>query len=238
MESVLVVAAVAAVMFAVERAAPGRLWPRVRGWWWRALLFNALQIGIVRVTGLLVDPYLAPLRPWSLDALGVYGGGAVGYVVVTFVYYWWHRARHASPFLWRWLHQLHHSPKRIEVVTSFYKHPLELLANGVLTSAIVYLVVGLGPDAASLTVALTGLAELVYHWNVRTPYWLGFVIQRPESHCIHHEDGVHHYNFGDLPLWDLMFGTLRNPRAWDGRCGLGDAEERVRDLLGGVDVTS
>ena len=30
--------------------------------------------------------------------------------------------------------------------------------------------------------AITGVAELIYHCNIRTPYWLGFIFQRPESH--------------------------------------------------------
>jgi len=46
----------------------------------------------------------------------------------------WHRARHESDFLWRWLHQVHHSPVRIEIMTTFYKHPVEQLVNGVLSS--------------------------------------------------------------------------------------------------------
>ena len=57
------------------------------------------------------------------------GGAIVGYLAITFVYYWWHRWRHESPFLWRWFHQVHHSPQRIEIITSFYKHPLEIVAE-------------------------------------------------------------------------------------------------------------
>ncbi|MBK9657441.1 MAG: sterol desaturase family protein [Rhodanobacteraceae bacterium] len=47
-------------------------------------------------------------------------------------------ARHQIPLLWRYLHRVHHSPARIEVLTSFYKHPLEILLNGVLMSSILY----------------------------------------------------------------------------------------------------
>ena len=175
-------------------------------------------------------------RPWSADALGTLGGAAVGYLAITFVYYGWHRARHEVPCLWRWLHQVHHSPQRLEVVTSFYKHPLEMLVNGVLSSAVLYLAVGLGPAAATLAVALTGFAELFYHWNVRTPHWVGYFIQRPEMHCVHHQAGLHSYNFGDLPVYDMLFGTFRNPRNWDGKCGFGEKEHRFGDLLSAVDV--
>ena len=146
------------------------------------------------------------------------------------------------PFLWRWFHQLHHSPQRIEILTSFYKHPLELVVNGVLSSAILYLLVGVSPDAAVLAVTITGLAELFYHWNVATPRWLTLVIQRPESHLVHHQAGLHTGNFSDLPLWDLLFGTFRAPESWSGACGFGETpgadEHAMKALLGGVDVTT
>ncbi|HEX6160187.1 MAG TPA: sterol desaturase family protein, partial [Thermoanaerobaculia bacterium] len=142
-------------------------------------------------------------------------------------------------FLWRWFHQLHHSPARIEIITSFYKHPVELVANGILSSAIVYWLIGLDVKAATLAVTLTGIAELFYHWNVNTPYWMGFLIQRPESHLIHHQKGLHHFNYGDLPLWDMLFGTFRNPRQWREECGFGDdKEQRLGELLIGRDVNA
>lgn len=238
----LVVLAAAVVMIVVERTRPGRAWPEVAGWWRRALVFNGLQALAVLTISRFLEARFADARPvWatSLDALGPTGGALVGYVALTFVYYWWHRARHEVPLLWRWLHQLHHSPQRLEVLTSFYKHPLELVTNSVIPGVVLYLAVGVGPEAATGATCLAGLAELFYHWNVRTPRWLGFVIQRPESHCVHHEEGEHRRNYGDLPVWDMIFGTFENPAVFDGRCGLGaGAEQRVLDLLAGRDVVT
>ena len=229
---------VAMAMLGVELAVAARPWPKVTGWWARAGALNAVQVGSVFVAGVAWDRWFTPLRPWSADGLGTTGGALFGYVVITFIYYWWHRWRHDVDVLWRWLHQLHHSPQRIEIITSFYKHPFEIFANSILSSAILYLLCGLGPAAASQAVLLTGLAELVYHWNVRTPHWLGYIVQRPESHCIHHQTGVHHYNYADLPIWDMLFGTFRNPRDWDARCGFEDREHRLGALLRGVDVNA
>jgi len=167
----------------------------------------------------------------------VRGGALVGYLAITFVYYWWHRWRHEVSFLWHWFHQVHHSPQRIEIITSFYKHPFELFANSILSSAILYLLVGVGPLAASQAVLISGLAELFYHWNVRTPYWLGYIFQRPESHCVHHQEGLHSYNFADLPIWDMLFGTFCNPVRWQERCGFdAEREQRLGEMLCGVDV--
>lgn len=233
----LIVLGAAVLMIACELALPGRRWPQVAGWWLRALLLNSVQVGMVFLAGIEWDGWMARHRLWSADGLGVYGGALVGYLTITFFYYWWHRWRHESDFLWRWLHQVHHSPQRIEIITSFYKHPVEILANSMLSSAIVYLVVGLRPEAAALAVLFTGLAELFYHWNVPTPHWLGYLVQRPESHCVHHQEGVHTYNYADLPLWDMLFGTFRNPRRWEARCGFGpDREQQLVRMLGGVDI--
>lgn len=232
-----VVLAAAVVMIAVERAAAGRRWPEAAGWWARAALLNGFQVLAAYWGGRRLEPWFAEHRLWSADALGLAGGALAGYFAVTFVYYWWHRLRHENGFLWRWLHQLHHSAQRVEIITSFYKHPLEIAINGVLTSAVLYLFVGLSPSAAAIAVLMTGLAELFYHWNVPTPHWIGYIIQRPESHCVHHEESVHAYNYGDLPVWDMLFGTFKNPRGWEGRCGFGpENEQRVAELLAGIDV--
>jgi sterol desaturase/sphingolipid hydroxylase (fatty acid hydroxylase superfamily) len=228
---------VALVMIACELARPGRSWPQVAGWWLRAALLNVAQVGMVFLAGWGWDGWMVRHRPWSADGLGVSGGALLGYLAITFIYYWWHRWRHEVDCLWRWFHQVHHSPQRIEILTSFYKHPFELLANSVLSSAILYLLVGLGPQAASVAVLLTGLAELFYHWNVSTPHWLGYLVQRPESHCVHHQEQLHSYNYADLPVWDMLFGTFHNPRQWQDRCGFGpEREPRLGEMLRGVDV--
>jgi len=237
MSVTLIVLAFAAVMVACEIAAPGRSWPQVATWWIRAALLNGFQVATVFLSGSLWDRWMLRHRLFSSEALGPVVGGVVGYVAITFVFYWWHRWRHGFDVLWRWFHQVHHSPQRIEIITSFYKHPLEILTNGIISSAIVYLLVGLDRTAALNAILLSGLAELFYHWSVRTPHWLGYLIQRPESHCVHHQEGLHSYNYGDLPIWDILFGTFRNPRRWEARCGFGQEDERrLVEMLRGVDI--
>ncbi len=119
----LIVFGVGLFMVGCELLRPGRPWPRVAGWWLRAALLNGFQVGMVFVAGVAWDGWMLRHRPWSADCLGVAGGAVVGYLTLTFVYYWRHRFRHQSDFLWRWFHQVHHSPQRIEVIRNFYKHP-------------------------------------------------------------------------------------------------------------------
>jgi len=238
-DAALVVLGVAVAMIAFEIIRPARRWPVVPGWIPRALLLNAVQAGAVLLTGVTWDRWFPQVHLLDLRDLGTVPGAIVGYVFITLVYYWWHRARHDIPFLWRWFHQVHHSPQRIEIITSFYKHPFELVVNGALSSFLLYAVLGVNAAAGALAVTLTGLAELFYHWNARTPYWIGFIIQRPESHRIHHRDGWHRSNYSDLPLWDMMFGTFDNPRACTATCGFGtDREKLLPDMLLGRDVNA
>lgn len=234
MDPVIIVVATAVLLILIERLAPGVRQPRVRGWIARVVALNLAQIAVVYLGAISWDRWLPQLRLWDGEAFGRLPGIALGYLAVTFVYYWWHRARHGNPLLWRWFHQVHHSPARIEVITSFYKHPFELVVNGVLSSAILHVLVGLSPASASAVVAVTGVAELIYHCNIRTPYWLGFIFQRPESHRRHHAIGVHSHNYSDLPAWDMLFGTFDNPRDNPAECGFGGARETqlLRMLLG------
>ena len=213
-------------LLALERRWPGWKLPDVRGWYGRVVAAIASQVGFVLVAGVVWDRAFQARALFPLgDRLGAVAGGLLAYFVSTFVYYWWHRLRHEVRWLWLGFHQLHHSPQRIEVLTSFYKHPAEQLANSLLSSAIAYLLLGLSPARAAIYTLLSGLAELVYHMNLRTPRWLGWIIQRPEMHRIHHQRGSHSGNYGDLPVWDLLFGTYINPPIVDAECGFEEAKE-------------
>jgi sterol desaturase/sphingolipid hydroxylase (fatty acid hydroxylase superfamily) len=76
------------------------------------------------------------------------------------------------------------------------------------------------------------------HANIETPRWIGYFIQRPESHSVHHQKGVHYYNFSDLPLFDIMFGTFRNPQNFPEETGFyHGASSRVLDMLTFHDVS-
>ncbi len=228
-----IICGIAAGGIAVERFWPGNELPSVRGWWARVALVNALQLGIVVVVGAAWDCWLARFSLLHLSAhCGNLASGTIAYLVATFFYYWWHRCRHESQFFWRICHQLHHSARRLEIVTSFYKHPVEIFLNALLGCGLTYLLLGCNPRAAAICTLLSVGAEFFYHWNIRTPRWLGFVVQRPESHRIHHQFRHHTSNFADLPIWDAIFGTLDNARRNPARCGFEpEREERIEEML-------
>src|SRR5688572_13200378 len=101
MNPVIVVAAGAVLLIAAERLAPGVRQPRVQGWIARVALLNAAQLAVVYLGTITWDRWLPQLQLWDGEAFGTLPGIALGYVAITFVYYWWHRARHESRFLWQ-----------------------------------------------------------------------------------------------------------------------------------------
>ena len=228
-----VILAIAAGCFVVERLWPANDLPRVRAWYWRVLVVNVVQVGIVILAGMTWDQWLGRWSLWKLDGqMAALEQGIVAYLVSTFIYYWWHRLRHDSRIVWNLFHQLHHSPQRIEILTSFYKHPVDIWANSMLSAAIVYTLLGCSIEAGAWYTLLTAVAELFYHWNIRTPRWLGNLIQRPESHRIHHQYRRHSNNYSDLPIWDMLFGTFKNAPTAKTLCGFDSwREDRFDDML-------
>ena len=227
-----VILVAAAVFLVLERVLPDVALPYRRTWYPRALLANLGQLGVVVLAGATWDHWFQSASLVSLAHLPHWIQGVFGYLLTTLIYYFWHRARHDVNTLWLTCHQFHHSPARIEVLTSFYKHPIELVINSLLSAAISYLALGLSVEGAAWVTLLSALGEFFYHMNVRTPRLLGYFFQRPEMHRVHHQLGRHYDNFSDLPLWDMLFGTFYNPDRYDGPCGFREPrEQRVGAIL-------
>jgi sterol desaturase/sphingolipid hydroxylase (fatty acid hydroxylase superfamily) len=151
--------------------------------------------------------------------------------------YAWHRGMHGSTLLWRGFHQMHHSAERLDTFSAFWFSPLDMIGWTALFSVCLTLGVGLAPEATTMVLLATTFFSVFQHANIRTPRWLGYVIQRPESHSYHHGRDLHAGNYADLPIFDLLFGTLRNPRDFAADTGFyHGASGRLPEMLCGVDV--
>jgi len=223
---------IALSLMALERIIPDQKLPHVSGWWMRVILINLVQLSLVVLGGVTWDRWLQRWSLFDLSSLPTLVGAVLTYLIITFIFYWWHRWRHDSPSLWLLTHQFHHSPQRIETITSFYKHPLEILLNSIIIGAITYTGLGLSPEGGAWVMVITGAAEFFYHMNIATPRWVGYLLQRPESHRIHHQMGEHYNNFADLPVWDMLFGTFINPVTTTTPCGFKEPrEQQCVDIL-------
>ena len=88
MNIAFVVATVAIAMFVVEILQPGRRWPQVAGWWYRAVLLNSVQVTSVFAAGVLWDKLMEGRGMWSLAGTATSFQVFVGYIAVIFIYYW------------------------------------------------------------------------------------------------------------------------------------------------------
>lgn len=235
---ITIIIAVFGVCFILERLAPGWKLPTVSTWTIRVLGVNFIQLGVVVLAGLTWERWLSSYSVFHLsDYLGPFTGGILAYFFATFLSYWWHRWRHSVHFLWKYFHQIHHSPQRIEVLTTFYKHPLEMLANGIIGSLLIYTLLGLDTATGAIYTLCITIGEFFYHLNMKTPRWIGYIFQRPEMHRIHHEYNRHTNNYGDIVWWDMLFGTYENPKDFTASCGFDDEkEQRLLDMLKFKDV--
>jgi sterol desaturase/sphingolipid hydroxylase (fatty acid hydroxylase superfamily) len=225
-------------LIAWEALAPARPLPAVKGWRVRGLVSFAAYFFLSSYLPLLWTGELARFQLFDLTGLGTWLGAAVGLLVYELGVYVWHRSMHASDRLWLSFHQMHHSAERVDTFGAFWFSPLDMLGWTVLFSICLTLIVGLTPEATTLVLLTTSFLSVFQHANLRTPRWLGYLIQRPESHSRHHERGVHAGNYADLPVFDLLFGTFHNPRDFVAQTGFTDgASSRVTDLLLARDIS-
>ena len=178
---------------------------------------------------------------WSLldlSSLGTWGGAAVGILVYELGHYWYHRTVHRSDRLFRGLHQMHHSAESLDAWGANYIAPQDAVMFISISTLVLGPVLGVSPSAAVVGTFFLTFNAIFQHANIRTPRWLGYLIQRPESHGVHHQRGVHAYNYSDLPLWDIVFGTFHNPETFEGEVGYyKGASTRIADMLLGRDVS-
>jgi sterol desaturase/sphingolipid hydroxylase (fatty acid hydroxylase superfamily) len=216
----------------LEALFPARILPQVKGWRTRALVVFACYFFLSSYLPLLWSDSLARYQVFNLEAVNPCVGAAIGVLVYELLVYIWHRTMHRVHWIWRSFHQMHHSAERVDSYGAFYFSPLDIVGFTFLTSLSLSVVVGLSAQAVTYFLYATMFLGVFQHINVRTPQWLGYIVQRPESHSVHHGRGIHQYNYSDLPLFDILFGTFRNPKEFVSESGFYDgASAKVPQIL-------
>ncbi|MGB5811901.1 MAG: sterol desaturase family protein [Polyangiales bacterium] len=222
---------------AYDTLRPARGYVRTRAWVARGVASFVVYVAISSAFPFLWDEWLGAHRLVDATSLGTWGGAAAGILSLNLFMYAWHRALHSNGFLWRWLHQMHHSAERVDVAGAFYFSPFDVVGWAAVSSLGLVWGVGLTPEAALVATLFATFMAVFTHANVRTPQWLGYLVARPEMHAVHHRRGAHTGNYCDLPFIDIAFGTFDNPATFDDEVGFYDgASLRVKDMLLGRDV--
>jgi sterol desaturase/sphingolipid hydroxylase (fatty acid hydroxylase superfamily)/creatinine amidohydrolase/Fe(II)-dependent formamide hydrolase-like protein len=140
-----------------------------------------------------------------------------------------HYLMHRIPFLWCF-HKVHHSAERLNPMTLYRMHPVDLF----LTGFVIAICTGLGMSLfiyfAKVDISyyeLLGInaiffAFYIFGYNLRHshiwlpyPSWLSRILISPAQHQIHHSIERHHWdkNMGLIfAFWDWGFRTLYIPK--------------------------
>jgi len=236
-----VIIIVLGALMILERLFPDQELKQVDGWWIWVLLINIFQLFAVVLAAYTWEDWLQNTSYFT-NSTGFHlrnyvtpcVGGFLAYVLNQWLFYYWHKARHEVYFLWILFHQFHHSPSRIETITSFYKHPLEIIADSQIMAILLYSVLGLSKESSIWLSIFSAFGEYFYHMNISTPKIIGYFLQRPESHRCHHRRNkrIHCPNYSDFPFWDILGGTFENPKNMNEETGFSHKDEIKRiDML-------
>ncbi|MBI3548725.1 MAG: sterol desaturase family protein [Elusimicrobia bacterium] len=215
--------------FLLETRYPAREWTTARGE--RLLshallaLLNSILLAILTRGALLLLAAKLEARGWGL--MGVLGlPGPVSFLLSIAAYdcftYWWHRANHRVPLLWRF-HRVHHLDTHVDATTSLRFHPGELLLSEAV-KALWLLAWGPGPYALAACEAAVTLAAQFHHANIDLPdaaeRRLRPLVMTPRVHTAHHTvtERTRDANFATIAsVWDRLFGTFAEPDAEESR---------------------
>jgi sterol desaturase/sphingolipid hydroxylase (fatty acid hydroxylase superfamily) len=144
--------------------------------------------------------------------------------LTDFVQYWFHRAFHQIPFLWKF-HAVHHSAKYMDWLAGSRMHIVEIVGLRAMTIIPMY-AFGYEESALHIYIFLVYLNATFIHANVRfNVEWLKPFIVTPRFHHWHHgiEKEAIDVNFSiHFPWLDRLFGTYYMPPIkWPSGYGIG-----------------
>jgi sterol desaturase/sphingolipid hydroxylase (fatty acid hydroxylase superfamily) len=188
------------------------------------------------ISPLVVIPISAVAAQWSLDWRPVWLGGGSGLafdlLLLDLWIYWWHRANHRIPVLWRF-HEVHHLDQFLDVTSAVRFHLGEVLLSAVVRAAIIFLF-AIPLSSVVIFETLLLLATMFHHSNLRLPAaferLLSFIIVTPSIHWVHHHavrrDTDSNYST-ILSIWDRVFASRsRTQRTPDLEIGVECEQDR------------
>lgn len=225
------------LLSAAEMAWPRGPLPTIRERW-KAIQFGLIFIPVFLACSALSGRavYALGLRsPVDMSGLSLLIGALAYFLAYDFLYYWFHRAQHAVPWLWR-IHSLHHSNEHLSAGFGYHH-----LGEAPLRAVLVGIPFGLLFDAPAGS-AVLGFILVMHGHYIHSSSRLNFgplawLIADNRVHRIHHSLEPRHFdkNFGAATLlWDKMFGTAYWPRKEWPAIGLAGqpAPKTVREYVG------
>ncbi len=228
----LIILGMYAVLMIWEALVPARQLPKVKYWKLKGSIAFVTFFYLSTYFPLLWDEYLVKYQVFDLTSLGTVKGAIVGIFIYELGLYIWHRTMHNSNLLWKVFHQMHHSAERLDSYGAFYFSPLDMVGFTLLGSLCLVVITGFTAEATTIIILGTTFLAIFQHSNIKTPSWLGYIIQRPEAHTYHHAKGIHSHNYSDFPIIDILFGTFKNPKTYSHETGFYQGgSNKIKDML-------
>lgn len=192
------------------------------------------------VSALFIVGMVEALEPYGHDLWPTHWNPVVQVVlfilIKDFFRYWFHRALHEVPVLWR-IHAAHHSVERLYWLNGIRAHPLEIFSQAIFY-AIPLALVQPSAEIALVAVILQLSIGIFQHSNIDLNLgWWEYIFSIGDNHRYHHypDKGVGDSNYGgEFIVWDILFGTFHNPRDErpHDRIGIGTAPEYPMTVAG------
>ncbi len=168
---------------------------------------------------------------------------AAAFVALDLWTYWWHRANHRIPLLWRF-HRMHHSDPSVDVTTAARFHTGELLISAGLRLLLIPLL-GLPLTALVLYDGVVLAATQFHHANVgladAADSGLRRLIVSPNMHKLHHSriQSETDSNYATVfSGWDRLFRTYRDRDDYRAiEFGIAGLEDDRSQTLAGLALT-
>ena len=211
-----------AVVFAAERLAPAAPFPI------KAVRPGARLLGngvLWMINAALSVAVVVPVTAWAAGAApqwrplwwSGWGGLALDLLILDGLIYWWHRANHRAPFLWRF-HSVHHLDRTLDSTTAL-RFPFGEVAISAAARAAVVLALAIPLASVLAFETLVLIATIFHHSNLRLPPGLERALSRavvtPSIHWVHHHrtrsDTDSNYSTV-LSIWDPLFRSRSKTR--------------------------
>lgn len=228
----IIVISIFLILLIAEELFPGRPLPKIKHWKIKGILAFVIYFYLSTYLPMIWNDTLSQYQLFDMSFLGDLGGAIVALWIYELGVYVWHISMHKSDILWRIFHQMHHSAERVDTYGAFFFSPMDMIGFTFLTSLALVVVGGFTVQATIYAIYGATFLSVIQHANIKTPQWMGYIFQRPESHSIHHAKGVHAFNYSDLPLFDIILGTFNNPKDFANETGFyKGASSRICDML-------
>ena len=175
------------------------------------LLIGNFMVGLLTKSSIfLLYIYLYQFKFITVnELLPTWAVWIVTFVMIDFVYYWYHRFSHRVRFMWA-VHMNHHSSEEMNFTVS-----LRQAWFGPITKVPFFIVmplIGFDPIITAVAGVASTLWGVIGHTQwIRRLGVLEYILVTPSSHRVHHGSNECYIdkNYGNLLIvWDRLFGTF------------------------------